>query len=105
MLESLRKFGDLRYETLYLRTLKYNFVKLLREGVVKNKSLGTFERIKRGNAAEAYRWASRMMYAGFSYAETFEVVNHRTGVELAEWDELIRDGEYEFENTIKWKYC
>ena len=46
-----------------------------------------------------------MMYTGFSYAETFEVVNHRTGIELAEWDELIRDGEYEFENTIKWKYC
>tara|TARA_Y100001937_G_scaffold96641_1_gene131419 strand:+ start:279 stop:512 length:234 start_codon:yes stop_codon:yes gene_type:complete len=75
----------------------------LREDIVKNKSLGTFERIKRGNAVIAYQWASKMMDSGFNYKETFNVVNHRTGIQIAEWDELIRDGEYEFENTIKWK--
>ncbi len=62
---------------------------------MKNKSLGTFERIKRGNAAEAYRWASKMMNYGFNYKETFNVVNHRTGIQMAEWDELIREGENE----------
>ena len=62
---------------------------------MKNKSLGTFERIKRGDAVEAYRWASRMMNSGFNYKETFNVVNHRTGIQMAEWDELIREGENE----------
>ena len=60
-----------------------------------NRSLGTFEKIKRGNAVIAYQWASKMMDSGFNYKEIFNVVNHRTGIELAEWDELIRDGEYE----------
>lgn len=62
---------------------------------MKNKSIGTFEKIKRGNAAEAYRWALKMRDSGFNYKEIFNVVNHRTGIELAEWDELILDGEYE----------
>ena len=65
------------------------------EGRSMNRSLGTFEKIKRGNAAIAYRWASKMMDSGFNYKETFNVVNHRTGIELAEWDELIREGENE----------
>jgi len=65
------------------------------EGRSMNRSLGTFEKIKRGNAAIAYQWASKMMDSGFNYKEIFNVVNHRTGIELAEWDELIRDGEYE----------
>ncbi len=62
------------------------------EQMSRNKSNGTFEKIKNGNSAAAYLWATQMRQAGFTYNQTFRVVNNRTGIEVAEWDELVRDG-------------
>ncbi len=63
------------------------------ERMSQNKSNGTFEKIKNGNSNAAYLWATKMRQAGFTYRQTFQVVNSRIGIEMAEWDELIREGE------------
>lgn len=57
-----------------------------------NTDRGTFRKIENGDARAAFEWNAAMRQAGFSYSQTQKIVHFRTGLDAAEWDELLREG-------------